>query len=292
MSIEEAKKEILNSYQEIGGINHIEGINLPSWDSIHDILTILKKILFPGFFGQESVTKASIGPILETHLIALHATLSQELLKSMLSVKKEAQKRDADAICKEFFAFIPELRSTLKKDIDAIYQGDPAASSDAEIILAYQGFHAITIYRIAHFFYKKNIPLIPRLMSEIAHSQTGVEIHPGATIGTHFCIDHGTGIVIGGTSTIGNYVKIYQGVTLGALSVPDRNTNGKRHPTIEDYVTIYSGATILGGNTIIGHHSTIGGNVWLTKSVAHHSKIFMMPSANRKQVELSSDPQI
>jgi serine O-acetyltransferase len=162
----------------------------------------------------------------------------------------------------------------LNTDIDAILEGDPAARTRFEIIRAYPGFYAISFYRIAHKLADLEIPLLPRILTEYAHSKTGIDIHPGAEIGEHFCIDHGTGIVIGETTIIGNHVKIYQGVTLGALSVDKAMSFIKRHPTVEDYVVIYSGATILGGDTIIGHYSIIGGNVWLTKSVPPYSTVY------------------
>ena len=168
----------------------------------------------------------------------------------------------------------------MKQDIEATFNGDPAAISFSEVIMAYPGFHATLVYRLANFLYKKNIPLIPRLMSEIIHSGTGIDIHPGATIGSHFCIDHGTGLVIGETTEIGNHVKIYQGVTLGALSIKDRETKGKRHPTVEDNVTIYARSTILGGRTIIGKNSIIGGNLWITRSIPQNSRVFIEAQSN------------
>ncbi|MCA0446573.1 MAG: serine O-acetyltransferase [Bacteroidetes bacterium] len=173
-----------------------------------------------------------------------------------------------------FFEHLPEIHQTILSDANAIYKGDPAATSVNEVISTYPGFAAISIFRIASFFYRQYISLLPRMMSEYAHERTGIDIHPGATIGEGFCIDHGTGIVIGETSVIGNQVKIYQGVTLGALSVEKTMAQTKRHPTIEDHVVIYSGATILGGETVIGHDSIIGGNVWLTESVAPFSVVY------------------
>ncbi len=290
MSLKDIEKKIIDSYQAIPEITHLDQSSLPSWTKTKTILSLIKKITFPGFFEEMPVTQKTMPSVIGGHLSILSKVLEGELQKSIRFQTTEWTPKDASIITSEFLSYIPELRRLLKEDMDAIFMGDPAAANHAEIVLSYQGFRAITIYRIAHFFELKKTPLIPRIMSEIAHSETGIEIHPGAKIGTHFCIDHGSGIVIGSTTTIGNNVKIYQGVTLGALSVPDRNTNGKRHPTIEENVTIYAGATILGGNTIIGHDTTIGGNVWITKSIPHHSKIFM--TSNRKQVELSSDPQI
>lgn len=288
------KENILNSYNTLGGINHLEGSNLPSWDSIKEIIALIRKILFPGFFGHGLVTNANIKKTLSDRLKQLEKMFCVEILKSLHSEHPEMTQKESQAICIAFMAYIPELRAKLKKDSDAIFEGDPAASNESEIILSYQGFQAIVVYRVAHFFWSKGVPLIPRLMSEIAHSETGVEIHPGAEIGERFCIDHGTGIVIGSSAVIGNNVKLYQGVTLGALSVPNRNVNDKRHPTIEDNVTIYAGATILGGKTIIGQGSIIGGNVWITSSIPAGSKIYLSVNhaRNKKQIELSQDPQI
>jgi serine O-acetyltransferase len=162
----------------------------------------------------------------------------------------------------------------INQDVDAMFAGDPAAKSRTEILRSYPGFYAIAAYRIAHLFHQNGVKLIPRMITEFAHSRTGIDIHPGATIGQYFCIDHGTGVVIGETTLIGNHVKIYQGVTLGALSVDKADADVKRHPTIEDNVVIYAGATILGGKTVIGKNSVIGGNVWLTKSVLPGSKVY------------------
>lgn len=173
-----------------------------------------------------------------------------------------------------FYEFIPSFYEALQKDVDAIFSGDPAAKSREEVIRSYPGFYAIAAYRLAHFLLSHGIQDIPRSITELAHSKTGIDIHPGAKIGEHFCIDHGTGVVIGETTIIGDHVKIYQGVTIGAISVDKKKANAKRHPTIEDNVVIYSGATILGGDTTIGAHSVIGGNVWLTSSVEPYSKVY------------------
>lgn len=175
---------------------------------------------------------------------------------------------------KLFFDALPTIINSLVLDAQAMYDGDPAAQSVEEVIRTYPGFYAIATYRLAHQLFKQGIQIIPRSFTEIAHSKTGIDIHPGAIIGSHFCIDHGTGIVIGETSIIGNHVKIYQGVTLGALSVAKEDADIKRHPTLEDHVVVYAGATILGGNTVVGTGSIVGGNVWLPKSIPAHSKIY------------------
>lgn len=189
----------------------------------------------------------------------------------------------------KFFAALPLLYDQLEQDISAMYEGDPAAKSREEIVRTYPGFYAIAAYRIAHELHTLGVQGIPRIITEHAHSRTGIDIHPGAKIGSHFCIDHGTGVVIGETSLIGNHVKVYQGVTLGALSVNKEDAEKKRHPTLEDNVVVYAGATILGGDTVIGHDSVVGGNVWLTSSIAAHSKIYYqarMYNGNTNEIDL------
>lgn len=186
-----------------------------------------------------------------------------------------------------FFEQIPAIYQQLQQDISAMYEGDPAAQSKAEVVRTYPGFYAIAAYRFAHELHKLDVKIIPRMITEHAHSKTGIDIHPAAQIGEYFCIDHGTGIVIGATTQIGNHVKIYQGVTLGALSVNKEDAKIKRHPTIEDHVVIYSGATILGGTTVIGHHSIVGGNVWLTQSIAPHTKVYYQHTIQTDKQTLS-----
>lgn len=217
--------------------------------------------------------KAEYFPESVTEVEKAFMFLEKELVRIFNATKACAQSDNAEK-AKQLFSTIPEMYRVLNTDIDAIYEGDPASRSKFEIIRAYPGFYAICFYRIAHALYDTDIPLLPRILTEYAHSKTGIDIHPAAEIGEHFCIDHGTGIVIGETSVIGNHVKIYQGVTLGALSVDKTMSYIKRHPTVEDHVIIYSGATILGGDSVIGHHSIIGGNVWLTKSVPPYSTVY------------------
>ncbi len=190
----------------------------------------------------------------------------------------------AQVLSKKFFEQIPLIYSLLKSDMQAILHGDPAAKSEYEVVRAYPGFYAIAFYRMAHAMYELNIPLLPRVLTEFAHSKTGIDIHPGAKIGHHFFIDHGTGITIGETAEIGNFVKLYQGVTLGALSVTKEMASKKRHPTLEDHVVIYSGATILGGETVVGTHSIIGGNVWLTHALPPYTKVY-----HQEQVKISEN---
>jgi serine O-acetyltransferase len=200
-------------------------------------------------------------------------------LGQLLSVNIEPMEPSAaEALLETWPKRLDAIRDELSKDIQAMYEGDPACESTNEVIIAYPGFYAVAAYRIAHELLLAGVPLLPRVITENAHSISGVDIHPGATIGTHLCIDHGTGIVVGETATIGNHVKIYQGVTLGALSVSGRESRGtRRHPTIEDNVVIYAQATILGGETIVGEGSIIGGNVWLTESVPPGSKLYYRP---------------
>lgn len=205
------------------------------------------------------------------------AGLEKELV-GILNVTKACDDCNNEEVARSFFQQFPEIYRKMNTDIAAIQQGDPAAKNTFEIIRAYPGFIAIAFYRIANVLLKLDVPLIPRLLTELAHSKTGIDIHPGATIGDYLCIDHGTGIVIGETTVIGDHVKIYQGVTLGALSVDKLMVDIKRHPTIEDHVILYSGATILGGDTVIGEHCIIGGNVWLTRSVPSYSTVYHQPT--------------
>ncbi|WP_114751803.1 serine O-acetyltransferase EpsC [Pleomorphovibrio marinus] len=195
-------------------------------------------------------------------------------LKNILKKNSRLHGGDGEELGEAFFTKLEGVYALLQEDLQAMYDGDPAAKSKTEIIRCYPGFYAISAYRIAHLLHSLGVGLIPRMMTEYAHSKTGVDIHPGANIGRHFCIDHGTGIVIGETTLVGEHVKIYQGVTLGALSVNKEDADKKRHPTIGDHVVIYAGATILGGDTEIGERSVVGGNVWLTKSIPPNSKIY------------------
>ncbi len=222
-------------------------------------------LLFPEFAVIRCTSEKEISMRLER---------LQAKFRTILNQNKECLRSAEPDIENKLFFELPGIREALLLDIEAMYQGDPAAKSKAEVIRTYPGFYAIAAHRIAHYLESLGIKLIPRIISEHAHRQTGIDIHPGAKIGTYFCIDHGTGIVIGETSVIGSHVKIYQGVTLGGLSVKKEDAKVKRHPTIEDYVVLYSGATILGGDTVVGKGSIIGGNVWLTKSVPPGSKIY------------------
>lgn len=222
-------------------------------------------VLFPGFCQVEYETVDQISDSIAALEKGLHGILLCNHKRNDVAT---------EGLVKEFFDELANIRDLLQKDIVALYDGDPAAKSYAEIIRSYPGFYAVAAYRVAHQLNKMKVQLIPRIISENAHSKTGVDIHPGAVIGEYFCIDHGTGVVIGETTVVGNRVKVYQGVTLGALSVDKRDVKEQRHPTIQDRVVIYAGATILGGETTVGSDSVIGGGVWITKSVANNSKVY------------------
>lgn len=220
--------------------------------------------------------------------VLLHMELLGQNLMNILMGMNLPGHLVPEKVAKAFLQQLPRVYELLLKDAEAIANEDPAAQNVDEVIRTYPGFLAIAIHRLAHALHLLHLPLLPRILAEFAHAKTGIDIHPGARIGTHFCIDHGTGIVIGETTIIGNHVKIYQGVTLGAMSVAKEMANIKRHPTIEDHVVIYAGATILGGNTVIGNHSVIGGNVWLTESVPAYSRLYHKAQV---RVSRSEDPE-
>ncbi|HMK36052.1 MAG TPA: serine O-acetyltransferase EpsC [Desulfomonilaceae bacterium] len=270
-------------------VDHVGAALIPSKDEIIRILSTLQDILFPGFFGRQELTHAT----LEYH-VGNEITILFELMASQISRSIRHECRRMDSLCvhciqkgrEEAVVFIerlPHLRQVLARDVCAHFDGDPASKSLDEIVFCYPGLYAIFVYRVAHELFERKIPLMPRIMTEHAHSLTGIDIHPGAAIGTDFFIDHGTGVVVGETTNIGDRVRIYQGVTLGALSVPRGSEGGnylrgrKRHPTIEDDVTIYAQATILGGETVIGARCVIGGNVWLTSSVPPDTTVLIEP---------------
>lgn len=237
---------------------HQECPQCPTEEEVGVFFQELIGTLFPVYAKRTYKTREA----LEMHLLTL-----KEKLKEMLHIKQNFDGVHANENSTLFFEAIPEIFGMLNEDVSALYEGDPAAKSESEVIRTYPGFYAIASYRFAHFLYNRGVQIIPRMITEQAHSRTGIDIHPGAKIGKSFCIDHGTGIVIGETTVIGDHVKVYQGVTLGALSVNKEDAKIKRHPTIEDNVVIYANATILGGDTVVGHDSVIGGNVWITKSV-------------------------
>lgn len=264
---------------------HVSPEPIPSRESIVALIEMAKKVLFPGYFIRTRVDRVNLSYYLGQEVTGLFETLAQQVT---LSIRHDCLRYDQPCsqcldrgydVAINFLEDLPALRRTLAKDVIAAREGDPAAKSEDEIIFSYPGLSAVTTYRIAHQLYHQGVPLIPRIMTEYAKSRTGIDIHPGAHIGESFFIDHGTGVVIGETAVIGDRVRIYQGVTLGALSLPkgaiqDLRTR-KRHPTIEDDVVIYAGASILGGETVIGARSVIGGNVWLTETVPPDTRVFL-----------------
>ncbi len=274
---------LIASYELSGGINHRTGQNLPSKEAVHAIVADLETLAFPGYRQEDGIDDTNAAFVIGELAHRAARALVNEIMKSLeygyrlpgRSGCPAACHMEARSLVQDLFDALPDIRSVLMEDVAAAFDGDPAAKSTEEVILAYPGLEALTVHRFAHFLWKRGVPLIPRMMSEYVHAKTGIDIHPGATIGGRFFIDHGTGVVIGETAIIGRNVKIYQGVTLGALSVRKSEGEHKRHPTIEDGVTIYSGATILGGETVIGEGSTIGGNVWLTSSLPPGSRVYV-----------------
>jgi serine O-acetyltransferase len=283
---------IIDSYDKDFSVDHINKYPLPSKEAIIGMTNDLFDVLYPGYYTETKLNKANIKYYLGNKITEIFATLSSEIAKSFrhedqldiesCDVCDNCIQKGIDASL-TIIESIPRLRKLLSYDLQAAYQGDPAAKSINEIVFSYPGMSAITVHRIAHELYLQNIPLIPRIMSEYSHSRTGIDIHPGAKISEYFFIDHATGVVIGETCKIGKNVKIYQGVTLGARSFP-KDKKGKlikglqRHPTIEDNVTIYSNATILGGETVIGENCVIGGNVWITESIPANSQVVLNES--------------
>jgi serine O-acetyltransferase len=286
---------LTKSYEDHSEIIKIDSVNLLNQERIVAVLEKLRNLIFPGYFGKKNISFASVEYYAGDTLEEVFYSLSKEIAKALLysphygGLGKEIIEEKASEISFQFLARLPEAREYLAEDVSAAFDGDPAAENLDEIISSYPGIYAITIYRLAHILYELEVPLIPRIMTEYAHNNTGIDIHPGAIIGHHFFIDHGTGIVIGETTIIGNYVKIYQGVTLGGLSTRGGQTlkGVKRHPTIENHVTIYSGASILGGNTVIGEGVVIGSNAFVTKSVPEKTKV----SVKNPELQFKSDGQ-
>lgn len=267
---------LLESYARDGGINHLDGPNLPSQDSVAELARDFMHVLFPGFFEASSLKQGDVAQWLSQQLAKIDRNLRAEIEKALRFAGHADPAASAERATATTLACLPSIRRIIQTDVNAAYTGDPAARSFEEIILAYPSVLVVSLQRIANVLYREGVPLLPRMITEFAHERTGVDIHPGATIGTHFFIDHGTGVVIGETAVIGHHVKIYQGVTLGAKSF-EVDANGqpikgvKRHPQIDDHVTIYAHATILGGTTRIGAHSVVGANVWLLDSIPENS---------------------
>src|SRR5437762_1537913 len=276
-TVRDGAEELLQTYTEDGGITYLAAAALlPSRSAIDAACAELMSLMFPGFRGEPLFDSSDLPEVTRSRLRSLHSRLKPEFCKSLGKYPPDpAVEKRAEELLAGFFNQLPSVRRTLWTDIDAAYEGDPAATSYEEIILAYPALEAIAIYRMAHLLYGK-VPLIPRIMTEWAHSRTGIDIHPGAQIGSHFFIDHGTGVVVGETTQIGSHVKLYQGVSFIArsLGAGQRLRGKKRHPTIEDGVCIYAGTTVMGGDTVIGANSTIGANVFMTKSVPPHSLVY------------------
>ena len=305
-SIRDITALIVESYRVGGGANHIGGLDLPSRARVARILSELEELIFPGFACDDTLTAETLEFVTGARVARVVDDLTRQVELDLVHQHRNGRNEaatdvvDADT-ANEARAFtigllqsIPDLRLALNLDVQALLDGDPAVRSREEVILAYPGLRAVVVHRIANMFWKRGVRLLARMMSEVVHGQTGIDIHPGATIGRSFYIDHGTGVVVGETTVLGDHVKLYQGVSLGALSVSKRLQDHRRHPTIGDHVTIYAGATILGGDTVVGHHSVVGGNVWLVKSVppysvVEHDAVVRVGSRDRSE---SFDPSI
>jgi serine O-acetyltransferase len=300
MSLEDIKQSLLASYERHGGINHLDGANLPAQSSVNQLAVDCMHLLFPGFFEESCLVKGAVAAHVDALLARLDARLLAEIGKCLAFAQDPAPAAHARALTAKILAQLPSLREIIQTDVAAAYRGDPAARSTAEIILAYPCVLVISLQRFAHELYRLGVPLLPRMLTEYAHERTGCDLHPGARIGPHFFIDHATGVVVGETTTIGSHVKLYQGVTLGAKSFETDDTGApikgvKRHPDIGDHVTIYAHATILGGDTAIGENSIIGSNVWLIKSVPAESVVYnkgenLVTRSRRKKETLIENP--
>jgi len=289
-SLPDLTDRIVKTYFEIDAINHLGHCPLPNQQKAIEIAEDLKDVLYPGYRRRDRLHSGNVMYHVGEVIDRLHDRLTAQISRALChDAGKDTQcnpqqRQDFEALgqakAMAFLEQLPDLRRTLALDVEAAYAGDPACKSLDEAVLCYPGLEAITVYRLAHGLHQLGVPLIPRMMTEWAHSRTGIDIHPGATIGNYFFIDHGTGVVVGETCEIGNWVKLYQGVTLGALSFPtDEEGNlvrgKKRHPTIEDHVVIYANATLLGDETVVGHHAVIGSSVWLTGPVAPYTTVTM-----------------
>jgi len=284
--VSELAAEMVRRTQQSRALRPVGTHTLPQPEAAQAIIDTLRQILFFGYIGRQDLNPEDIGPHMASLMQRAFDLLSTQIARSFRhDCKKEHTPCDqcrgrGERETRSLMGRLPDLRECLEEDVQAAYDGDPAAKNNDEIVFSYPGLYAITVHRIAHELYIQEVPLLPRLLSETAHSATGIDIHPGAAIGRSFFIDHGTGVVIGETTTIGDHVKIYQGATLGALSFPSDACGAlirgvKRHPTLEDHVTIYAGATLLGGDTVVGAGSVIGGSVWLTHSVPPGTKVIL-----------------
>jgi serine O-acetyltransferase len=284
MNLDAIKAALLASYEADGGINHLDGVNLPSQASVNALASDCMHLLFPGYFEETGLEKKDVPAHIDQLLARVEKRLTAEVEKSLRFARDSDPASRARHAAAQTLGQFPELRKIIQTDVVAAYQGDPSTHSIEEIILAYPCVLVISLQRVAHVLYHLGVPLLPRMLTEYGHERTGADIHPGARLGTHFFIDHCTGVVIGETATLGDHVKLYQGVTLGAKSFeldPEGNPvkSVKRHPDLEDHVTVYPGATILGGSTVIGRNSVIGSHVWLMKSVPPDSIVYYQGEA-------------
>jgi serine O-acetyltransferase len=309
--------QLVETYTECSRLNHLAHEPLPNRDAVADIVADLFEVLYPGYGRRQNLHMGNIGYYVGSLIDSLHDKLTTQMARALrhelchehdeasqepwTDSREKPQQGDCEKLAQpkavELLRRLADIRKTLEQDVDAAFRGDPAARSHHEIIFSYPGLEAITVYRVAHELYLLGVPFIPRMMTELAHSKTGIDIHPGATIGPGFFIDHGTGVVIGETCHIGREVKLYQGVTLGALSFTKDDEGGllhgayKRHPTLEDGVIVYANATILGGNTVIGARAVVGSNVWLTESVPPDTTVVLeKPKLRLKGQKPANDP--
>ncbi len=297
ITVTQLTEQLIASYARSGGINHLDGKNLPSKSIINLITCDLLRLLFPGFFDEKLIHSSELKAETATLMDSVMEHLEDEIYKSLEyrppeGLNKKELRRAAHSLTLEFLGRLPDIRDLLQTDAEAAYNGDPSALSKDEIIVSYPFVESIAVQRLAHELYKKQIPLIPRIMTEWAHGRTGIDLHPGAEIGSHFFIDHGTGTVIGETSKIGNYVKLYQGVGLVARSLASGQLlhGKKRHPDLEDHVTIYANATIVGAETVIGENTTVGANVFIMQSVPPNSLV-LLEDVNLKILKKADRPK-
>jgi serine O-acetyltransferase len=289
--LDDAIDAVVTSYGEARLIDSLSTAQLPNKRQVIEALSHLKAVMYLGYYTTGALDEAKLRYAVATHLYPAYEILVEQIRRAVQyeGFRQAATPTDADFPATAMLALlrrIPTLRAVLSTDVLAAFQGDPAANGVEEVIFSYPSIEAITVHRIAHELYRAGVPMLPRIMSEHAHSISGIDIHPGAEIGESFFIDHGTGVVVGETTVIGSHVKLYQGVTLGALSLERGGHDApgsKRHPTIEDHVTIYAGATILGGKTVIGAHSVIGGNVWIVESVPPNSRVTFQAHGTQKR---------
>jgi serine O-acetyltransferase len=293
---------LVETYTECSRLNHLGHEPLPSRDAVAEIVADLYEVLYPGYGKRQNLHIGNIAYYVGSIIDALHDKLTNQIARALRhELCEESPHVDCEKMAQpkavELLRRLPDIRKVLEQDVDAAYRGDPAARTHHEVIFSYPGLEAITVYRVAHELYRLGVPFIPRMMTEFAHSKTGIDIHPGATIGPGFFIDHGTGVVIGETTEIGVGVKVYQGVTLGALSFT-KDDDGellkgsyKRHPTLRDGVVVYANATILGGNTVVGERAVIGSNVWLTESVPPDTTVVLeKPRLRLRGAKLAHEP--